>query len=162
MSRIMERSGGMDLNRLHELLRETTSTFRKGQEVEEREVGGIRVVEVYAMPHESEAPESIEKVDVHFLTVGVNKPMADAIREELAGILDGYPRPDRLAGGPSYIELGAEIGSQDAALRLFAVGKVLGLWDVITPKSMGITGPMADQLAGSGMVMITGYTPKQP
>lgn len=158
----MERSGGMNLNRLHELLRETTSTFRKGQEVEEREVGNVRVVEVYAMPHESEAPESIEKVDVHFLTIGVNKPRAVAIREELAGILNGYPQPERLAGGPSYIELGAEIGSQDAALRLFAVGKVLGFWDVITPRAMGITGPQADELAGSGMVMITGYNiPKQ-
>jgi hypothetical protein len=38
---------------------------------------------------------------------------------------------------------------------LFALGKVLGLWDVITPEAFGIYGAGADELAGMGMVMFS-------
>lgn len=65
---------------------------------------------------------------------------------------------DSWMGGPSYIEIGGWIGSQDLALRLLALGEYHGLWQVVTPKTLFITGPEADQLAGLGMVMASGLT----
>lgn len=147
----------MNTNRLYEILSETTCQFRKGAEIEERKAGSVAVTEIYAMPHESEAQSGIEKVDMEFLTIGVNRAKAEAHRDELVKILNEYPEPERLKGGPSYIEVGAEIGDQGAAFQLFALGKVLGLWDVITPAALGFTGEEARALAGRGMVMMSGY-----
>jgi hypothetical protein len=67
-----------------------------------------------------------------------------------------YPSFDRLVGGPSYIEIGGELGSQDLALRLIGLGALVELWPVITPKIMGLTGKDAQDLAGSGFVMAGG------
>ena len=147
----------MDLDRLHEIIRETTSGFRKGEAIQQKQTGNINVVEVFAMPHDSEADGKLIKVDCHFITVGVDKEKAEEYRDELVLILKTYPQPERLAGGPSYIEVGAEIGSQDAALQLFALGQVLGFWKVITPETLGITGQEAIQTAGMGLVMISGF-----
>jgi len=149
----------MNLDRLHEILRETTVQLRKGAEVEKHiEKSGLEVTEIFAMPP-SDAPvaEALERIDMEFLVIGVDKEKAEQHKAELVEILNTYPQPDRLAGGPSYIEVGAEIGDQGAAFQLFALGKVLGLWDVITPATMGITGPEAKQMAGMGFVMMSGY-----
>lgn len=160
----------MNIARLYEILRETTGQFRKGEEVEgdPELVGAIKEgrdlskisggsVHIYAMPHESQAIEGIVKVDLHFIIVGVDKVKAELHKEELIAILKTYPEQERLAGGPSYIEMGGEIGDQGATLQLFALGKVLGLWDVITPEKLGITGQEASELAGRGFVMIDGF-----
>ena len=163
----------MNLDRLYQILRGTTVQLRKGEEIEgdpqlvtaiknlkegddiDKLPGGS--VHIYAIPHESQVKSGIEKVDLHFIVVGVDKAGAEQIKDELIAILKTYPQPERLAGGPSYIEVGGEIGDQGAAFQLFALGKVLGLWDIITPEKFGITGPEADQLAGGGFVMITGF-----
>lgn len=150
-------SSEMNLDRLYQILRETTVQLRKGAEVEERRVGNVQVTEVYAMPHDAQAKNGIVKVDCHFIVVGVDKAKAEQHKGELVAILKTYSQPDRLAGGPSYIEVGAEIGDQGAAFQLFALGKVLGLWDIITPEKLGFTGPEASQMAGSGFVMISGF-----
>jgi hypothetical protein len=78
---------------------------------------------------------------------------------ELAALLATYPQPERLAAGPSYIEVGAELGSQDMALRLFALGQVLGFWTLITPVTCGFAGEEARALAGQGWIMISGFAP---
>ena len=159
----------MDINRLHEIIHETTVQLRKGEVFEgtpelveqakrgDEELKGGGVLEINAMPHVSQARPDLELVDVEFLTIGVDKAKAEACRGELVQILSTYPEPERLAGGPSYIEVGATIGDQGAAFQLFALGKVLGLWDVITPASMGFEGEVARQMAGSGFVMMTGF-----
>ena len=72
------------------------------------------------------------------------------------------PRSARPAGGPSCIQVGAQIDSQDAALRLYALGEVLGLWEVVTPGRRLVTGPEALQMARNGFVMMTGFRPDQP
>ena len=148
----------MDTKRLFEILNETTAEFRHGPEKTTEEKDGYEVINVYAMPHVSQANEELEKVDCHFIVVGVDKEKAKQYREELIDILKTYPQLDRLMGGPSYIEVGGEIGSQDGALRLFALGKVLKFWDVIIPASLGFTGAEADSLAGRGYVMISGFS----
>ena len=146
----------MNLTRLYEILSETTSEYRKGPEVTKEITENLEVTHVYAMPPLEEAPETDVMVDVHFMQIAVNKDKAEKVRNELNEILDTYPDPERLRGGPSYIEVGAVIGDQGAAFKLFALGEVLGMWKVITPASLGMTGAIADQMAGGGMVMISG------
>lgn len=158
----------MDLDRLYKILDDATCELRKGDVFEgtdalleqakqgaELNVGGV--LHVYAMPPLSGAdPEDI-LVDVEFIVIGVNPQIAERYRDEFLRILREYPEPSRLAGGPSYIEVGAEVGSQSGALRLFALGKALGLWEVITPSTMGFAGVEAREMAGRGFVMITGF-----
>lgn len=148
----------MNQYRLHTIINDCTTQFRHGDVVSQKHVGSVTVTTVDYMPHTSEAPDTLEKVDVHFMTVGVDRARAEAHRVELIEILDRYPE-HRLADGPSYIEVGGVIGDQGAALRLFALGQVLGFWTVITPATLGITGVDGDKLAGMGMVMTSGYKP---
>lgn len=150
----------MDLDRLHEIIEITTKEFRKGEAVIEKEADGVKVTEIFAMLPKTKIPPELEKVDCHFIVVGVDKKVGEPLKEEIKHILQQYPFPERLAGGPSYIEVGDEVGSQDAALRLFALGKVLDLWDVITPEKLGFKGKEADELAGRGLVFITGFKSK--
>ena len=153
----------MNTKRLYEILLKTTDQYRKSDEVTvDKSTLGLKVTHLWSMPHEDEAPtgNTHELVDVHFMQIAVNKEEAEKHREEFEILLSEYPEPDRLAGGPSYLEVGAFIGSQEAAFRMFALGQALGLWTVMTPAKLGITGPMADQMAGSGMVMISGYKGK--
>lgn len=56
----------------------------------------------------------------------------------------------------NYLELGGWVGDQDTALQLMGLGSLLGLWDLLTPKTMlpGVPDEMANQMAGMGMVAI--------
>jgi hypothetical protein len=141
---------------LFEALKQTTSVFRKGPEVEHRDVDGVKVTEVWGYPHVDDHDSDLTMVDVHYVQIGVRH--AEDGRQALVEWLSQYPQPERLAGGPSYIEL-AGVGEieQETAFRVMALGKVLGLWSLITPETLGITGPEADQMAGMGLVMISGY-----
>lgn len=159
----------MDFDKLYKILNETTVQLRKGEVVhgdkhlvdainegrDLKEVAG-GVVTIDAMPPMSAAP-NLEKVDLEFLVIGVDKAKAEQRKAELIELLNNYPDPASLAGGPSYITVGGEIGDQGAAFQLFALGKVLGLWDVITPATFGMEGEEARRAAGSGFVMMTGY-----
>lgn len=146
---------------LFKILAATTAQLRKGPAITQKSIpasnGSLEVTEIFAMPHENAS--DLEKVDLELLTVGVDRKMAEKHRSRLCEILNDYSEPERLAKGLSYIEVGAEIGDQGAAFQLFALGKILGLWDVVTPSSLGFRGAVARQMAGKGMVMITGYKP---
>lgn len=146
---------------LFEILAATTAQLRKGPAITQESIptsnGSLEVTEIFAMPHESAS--DLEKVDLELLTVGVDRKMAEKHRSRLCELLNDYSEPESLAKGPSYIEVGAEIGDQGAAFQLFALGKVLGLWNVVTPTSMGFSGETAREMAGNGFVMITGYKP---
>lgn len=160
----------MDLDRLYRILNETTIQLRKGDVIhgDKPLVDAIKagvdhdnlpggVVTFDMMPPVTEAADGLEKVDLEFLVIGVHKAKAEQHRAELISLLNTYPNPERLAGGPSYIEVGGEIGDQGAAFQLFALGKVLGLWDVITPSLFGMKGEEAKEAAGRGFIMMTGY-----
>lgn len=54
--------------------------------------------------------------------------------------------------GPSYIALGGWLGDQGVAIALIGVGALLGLWDVASPETLGITGAEADQMRGMGFL----------
>lgn len=147
----------MNIQQLQTILRATTTVFRKGEEITEETVGNVNVINVYAMPHVSKAPRGLEMIDVEFMVVGVNKAEAQKRQGELIATLRDYPEPERLANGPSFIEVGAHVGSQDNALRLFALGQVLGLWTVVTPAMMRIPPQGRRDAAGQGFLFVTGY-----
>lgn len=128
----------MDLNRLHEILDMTTIFYRSSQ---------------------VEFAPGVEVVDLELVSVAVSTGAANILKAELIKILDTYPQLDRLKLGPSYIEVGAVIGDQGAAFRLFALGKVLGLWDIITPSQLSKinSDEKTQKLGGLSLVMISGY-----
>ena len=96
-----------------------------------------------------------EIVDCHYHLIGVMRDRAEKHKAELVELLKQYPQPDRLKLGPSYIEIAGTLEEHnETALRLMALGKVLGLWDVLTPASMGVTGDDAHRLAFHGAVTL--------
>lgn len=146
------------LTDLRDYVRDSTVLYRKGDVVEHHD----GVTHVYAMPELPDRP--IQAVDVHFMVVGFTEVLPGWDKDRLRAALLANPVGEFITmteedwrGGPSYIPVGAWIGSQDLALRLFAVGKILGLWGVVTPGALGVEpGPQADQMAGSGFVMASG------
>ena len=166
----------MNTQRLYEILSATTSQFRKGEVVEGTPAlvaaikGGVSLddlpsgsAHIYGMPHASEAADNVEKVDCHFLVISVDKAKALEYKDELLVLLAAWPteswgQPTRpLTEVLNYLEVGAVIGDQGAAFCLFALGQVLGLWEVLTPEVIwGVTGAAADELAGRGYIAISG------
>lgn len=132
--------------RLCQILQETTIVHQRGEE------------------NKGDSEEAL--VDCHFFTARVKVVKARAYREELVAILKEY-WPSKVSGnlipklevGPtSYIQAGAVLGNQEAALLLFALGRVLGFWKVLTPKgTFGITGRPAKLMGRLGFVMISGF-----
>lgn len=151
----------MDTRRLADIIERTTVCLRKGDRVERSTQRGLDIVEVFEMPHEDEfRKEGFEKVDLCLLTVAVQKLKAEEFRDEVREIMASYPDLEQLASGPSYIHVGAVLGDQEIAFRLFALGKVLGLWDIITPVTFRFPPEAAKEAARLGYVMITGYKPE--
>jgi hypothetical protein len=148
--------------KLIEQIEAFTILARKGPAVIERDAGTMRITEILDMPHVDRAtPEAIQ-VDVHFAVVLVD-PQASKFREKVIAAIEASPLDlERLRGGPSYIELGAALGDQGLALRLLGLGQVIDLWRVITPATFGLEGPEADNAAGMGYVMASGYHPESP
>lgn len=149
----------MNTELLHRLITTTTIALRKGDVVTTEKRAGVRVTTLDGMPTENDVPGDLKKIDLHFILVGVDITRAAACKQEFIRLLAEYPEPERLAGGPSYIELGGVLGDQGLALQFMALGAALDLWEVITPETLGITGDEADTAAGSGFVMISGYKP---
>lgn len=148
------------MSEIYAALDDATAMFRKGDAVlEHPPENGVAVTEVYAMPHEQEAESDLEMFDFVFVNIGVDPAKAELHRDTLMKWIEDYPEPERLAGGPSYIELGGVLGSQDYAFRLMALGTALGVWKLVTPATLRITDPVeAKQLAGKGFIMISGVS----
>ena len=143
--------------KLANILHDCSVQLRNGDPLTREAVGPVDVVTIDFNPPVSDAAPHLEVIDLTLLCVGVDREEAEAHKDELATILSDYPDPDVMSGGPSYIAVGGEVGDQGLAFQLFAVGKVLGFWDVITPERMGFDGDEARNLAGQGFVMITGF-----
>lgn len=153
----------MNTQKLYDIIQDSTRVFRKGEAVEQRQVGNVDVVELFGYDHTSEAPsgDNFNKVDMIFVDVVVDRTRAERYRTDLTRILRDYPQPKRLAGGPSYTELAPNLEmQQEDALRLMALGKTLGMWDVMSAKTLGMDDATARQMAGQGFLMISGYKPK--
>jgi hypothetical protein len=147
----------MNMDRLYEILMECTIQLRTGEPVTTEQRPGLTVTTLNFNPHESEARPDLEKVDLVLLKVGVDKAKAEGHKAELISLMRQFPDPVMLRGGPSYIHVGGVLGDQGAAFQLFALGKVLGLWDIITPLTLHITDQDAIDMAGTGAVWISGF-----
>ena len=151
-----------DTTALHEIMEKTTKVFRKGERDTVRKEGVMEIHEIFGYPSIKEAPmaENFVMVDMVFVDVVVDKKIAFVLRNSLTDILDNYPDKGMLAQGPSYIAIAGGIEmEQEWALRLMALGSVLGLWEIITARTLL---PEADDaqvtdLAGRGYLMISGY-----
>ena len=138
----------MKANNLYEILQETTQAYRKGEPVEHKKAGTQK--------------NNFEKIDMIFVDIVVDKKRAESYRAAITRLLDNYPQPERLAGGPSYIELAPNLEmEQEAALRLMALGKTLELWEIVSGKTLGFDYANSRELAEHGILMISGYRGKQ-
>lgn len=117
---------------------------------------------------DDQASEDEFYVDLEAARVAVNKEKAEAVRDEIKHILGLYPgtiypQVASLEDGPSYIDVGAVLDSQQAAFSLFALGEALGFWTIITPKRLlgdAISSEESGHMMGMGMIMIDGYRPE--
>jgi hypothetical protein len=152
------------------LTRWVTMERRSGEpEVRTSQAGGVAVTEVFGFPEApadavhkgfTETPPDRARADVHFVEIAPTADFPD--REELIEAVRGalgqgeFATMDAhdLAGGPSYMALGGWLGSQDLALMLIGAVELAGIADAITPEKLGMTGEIADQMAGSGLVML--------
>jgi hypothetical protein len=98
-----------------------------------------------------------KRVDCYVFRMDVSQAALEEFQPTFRSILASYPDQLRLEAGPSYTEVGAALGDQSAAIVLFGLGELYGLWKVVTPLSLGYTEPRAAQMAAGGGIMITGY-----
>lgn len=101
-----------------------------------------------------------EPVDVGFLQLSVDRVAKHEVEKALDAALT-YAEGEfnsidaaQLRQGPSYIEIGAWLGSQTLALQLMALLKHFELADIVTPATLGITGEQAKELMGNGFLML--------
>lgn len=97
--------------------------------------------------------------DVQFFKVTLkDKPNKDILIQLIKEHVGSFNNIDLFDGKEhGYIEIGGWIGSQNYALILMGMGKLLGLWELLTPSSMLgnlIPDDLKMQMAGSGMVSI--------
>jgi hypothetical protein len=150
----------MNLDHLHAIIDTCTWPLGKMSDVVEHDEDVLHGPEIVADQGINVGRDDLEKVDMWFLAVGVDKAKAKAHKVELIELLKTYPEPVVISNGLfSYITVGAVISDRGIVLRLFALGKVLGLWDVVTPATLGLSGELAQDAARRGFVMCTGFKP---
>ena len=101
---------------------------------------------------EKHQPENHTADVVFFKVAKANEPDADTFRS-----LVESEHPHWLDGEEhGYIEMGAEMDDQGVALVTMALGSLLGVWELLTPKNLLPSLPEDQQmkLAGLGMVTI--------
>ena len=97
---------------------------------------------------------------VFFKVQTTNNADAGELRRLIEGVQHGEFCDVNLFDGSehNYLELGGWIGDQGQALVLMGMGYVLGLWDLLTPRSLFppnlIDDDMVRQMAGSGLITI--------
>jgi hypothetical protein len=108
------------------------------------------------LPENSRVPEGIEVIDLCIVRIGVDKIKAGQVKEDFmhALYLCTEKLKQLLMANGNYIEVGGELDDQGLALRVFALGKVLGFWNIFTPKDLGADKDQARRLAGLGDIRI--------
>ena len=101
-----------------------------------------------------------EAVDVVFFKVAMRVKLTEGelagSKESVSEMLKAIDYPYMDDKEHTYIEVGGWLGDQEMALRLFALGELLGLWRVITPKTMfgDLNDEQIKELAGKGLVFM--------
>lgn len=106
-------------------------------------------------PEQLQPKDSEHSADLVFFKVGLGliahpdkKKFLQLVSEEFPHWLDGKEH--------SYLEMGANMGDQGIALMTMGLGKILGVWELLTPKSVlgDIPEDMAMMMAGRGMITV--------
>jgi hypothetical protein len=105
------------------------------------------------------APAEKKAVQLIFLDVVVSETAdADTLRKLVRAHKGEHLEVDVFDGQEhSYIELGAWLGSQHYALALMGLGTHLGLWNLLSPRTMlpGMLTPEQEQdMAGRGLLSV--------
>lgn len=147
----------MDKKRLMEVLNDSTCLISKGEKTK-RKLPGIPLLLWGLLVSVGDTElSSLEQVDCQFIIVGVNRQQAERHREEFVEFLETYPEPVNLSEGPTYKHLARVVGDELTALRIFGLGRALGVWDVLLPEQLGVDSELADEAADLGLVVTTGY-----
>jgi len=109
----------------------------------------------------SDDPERLGEHTVNmtfFKMVAKDSPDADKLRELINNHKPTFTGEINLFDGKehNYIELGAWIGDQGAAIALIGLGKILGLWSALTPDSImpDLPDDLKMKMAQGGMVAL--------
>ena len=110
-----------------------------------------------APPNPEQHQPNGHTADVHFFEVALqNDPDVEELKRLIKVHVGDFAQVDLFDGKEhNYMEIGAWIGDQGMALMLMGMGKLLDIWELMTPETMmpGMT-DMHDMLAGSGMITI--------
>lgn len=152
----------IEVLQLEDILDKTTKVYRKRDILSMDNSGAIITNSSSVYPYTDEAPKdnNYEKVDMVFVDVTVDKNIAQNYRYKLESILIDYPNYQRLSNGMSYVELSSNLElNPEKTFRFMALGKVLGFWDIYSGKNSGLSDIQSLELAGMGLLNITGYRP---
>jgi hypothetical protein len=113
----------------------------------------------YLKEHAQRCAADLADADVIFFGVKKGpKASLDGLKTAMAGHKGEFADIDPFDGKEhSYIEVGAWIGDQAAALTLIGLGATLGAWKLLTPRTvLGHDCPedLAQKMAGMGMVAL--------
>lgn len=79
---------------LPDLIERLTTVYRRGEEIEQRQVGSMAVTEFFGYPHTTEAAGDETLVDLVFVNVGVHIKEARALRDSLLEALVAWTDDD--------------------------------------------------------------------
>ncbi len=96
---------------------------------------------------------------IFFKVAAVNEPNAEELKRLIQSNKEGdFENVDLFDGKEhGYIELGAWIGDQGMALVLMGLGNLLGLWNLLTPRTIlgnSVPDDMINKMAGQGYLTI--------
>lgn len=120
--------------------------YRTGQRETLEVAHGVATLTIMDMPHIDTAPpesERFKRVDMIFFTAVVDMDLMTeerrALFDEVARELDAGVKEMAqtelhrgIAGGPSFMHLGALVDSQEVALLIMAIGVAIGRWRLMT------------------------------
>ncbi|MDA2921889.1 hypothetical protein MYX07_01340, partial [Patescibacteria group bacterium AH-259-L07] len=163
----------MELKRLYEILSEITETARPGEDAGNKKRSSLekqkdlmlkahglkkvrgKFIQRPAKPDVFEVEEGVIRVDCHYHIIDVDKAKAEKYYDKIITAIRTHIPQEDFDPDLDYKVAGKKIGGTSPAFRLFAVGHVLGLWRIVTPKTLGITNPQeADQMADAGLIMV--------
>lgn len=108
---------------------------------------------------ETEQPKGHTADLVFFKVAAQNDPDVDALKKLITEHKQGaFCNVDLFDGKEhGYLELGGWIGDQGYALCLMGLGTVMGLWTLLTPRTVlgdSVTEDLAMKMAGMGYITI--------
>lgn len=103
-----------------------------------------------------------EHVDCLLVLVQVDLALAKKHEQEVLSLAK-EALPERiLANGANYLEVGELLGDEAMAFKLFAFGRAMNWWEIVLPEMLGVDDEnLALELAGNGLVMITGLNKEE-